>query len=221
MHPRLIEISNSKFADNTIRGAMSEPPLSSASASQPQEPAPLRSPTHTNWQAQAESMTSYKGDVFISLYCNIPVIAPAIQLYSTTPSMHVHAVPTQDPKEPEIYAPSRTLDAWSQEDWRRYATHRTRPSVFGRIAHPNGRWPAVWDGLMTLWDLTYTAFVAPVSIAFSSVDHIDGLVGVDIAASALYIADVVINFTIGFVVRTFDGHQVGGSNEYIKMCTSN
>lgn len=62
---------------------------------------------------------------------------------------------------------------------------------------------------MTGWDLTYTAFVSPVSVAFSSTDHVDGLVGVDIAASALYFIDLAMNFSVGYVVQTFDGHQIG------------
>lgn len=61
---------------------------------------------------------------------------------------------------------------------------------------------------MTGWDLTYTAFVSPVSVAFSSTDHVDGLVGVDIAASALYFIDLAMNFSVGYVVQTFDGHQI-------------
>ncbi|GAB4823709.1 hypothetical protein N2152v2_010755 [Parachlorella kessleri] len=72
------------------------------------------------------------------------------------------------------------------------------------MSTPFARWVAVWDAIMTLIDLTYTGFIVPISVAFSSTDSVDWLVGLDIAATVFYALDILMQLHAGFVLKGWD-----------------
>ncbi|KAL4442414.1 hypothetical protein ABPG77_004998 [Micractinium sp. CCAP 211/92] len=69
------------------------------------------------------------------------------------------------------------------------------------ILRPDSVWAKAWDGFMSLLDLTYTAYLVPLSVAF---DDMQGATftwfnGVDIAGTVCYIGDIFMGFHTGFV----------------------
>ena len=59
----------------------------------------------------------------------------------------------------------------------------------------------VWGIIATITDMSYTAFVVPLSLAFNESLGIDVYSILDILGSAIYVLDWCFNFHIGFMVR--------------------
>ncbi|GAB4822678.1 hypothetical protein N2152v2_009724 [Parachlorella kessleri] len=114
-----------------------------------------------------------------------------------------------------FFAPAATAVEWRQqqrhqEEFRDLAgkflhSTSTDSSIFGLpIMNPElwvVRW---WDGFMTGLDLTYTAFLVAVSLAFDNMGSggsFTWLTYADIVGTFCYIVDIVMGFQVGFVVR--------------------
>ncbi|KAL4452783.1 hypothetical protein ABPG75_008445 [Micractinium tetrahymenae] len=60
---------------------------------------------------------------------------------------------------------------------------------------------------MSALDITYTAFLVPLSVGFSATASADWLVVFDWAASGLYLADLLLSLHIGFVLVSWEGRR--------------
>ncbi|KAL4420936.1 hypothetical protein ABPG77_001419 [Micractinium sp. CCAP 211/92] len=105
--------------------------------------------------------------------------------------------------------PSRTLMVRSKQRWRNYSgPAQPRRSLLGLpLLSPLSRWVARWDAAMSALDITYTAFLVPVSLGFSATASVDWLVVIDFVASGVYLADVLLCLHIGFVLVSWDGRR--------------
>lgn len=84
------------------------------------------------------------------------------------------------------------------------AFHACRPrrSVFGLpVMSPLCRFAIFWGFVNAITDLTYTAFVVALSLAFNG-NNLDNVYTIlDIIGSFIYITDLLLQFHIGYVVR--------------------
>ncbi|RMZ52856.1 hypothetical protein APUTEX25_000975 [Auxenochlorella protothecoides] len=78
-------------------------------------------------------------------------------------------------------------------------------SIFGLpLIDPDDAFFRGWELFMTLIDLTYTAFLVPVSVAFDKVEGSGSFTWItymDMVGSAIYVADMLLNFSSAFVVQ--------------------
>ena len=99
--------------------------------------------------------------------------------------------------------------AWSRRvtgrEFAKYMTlarKKPRRSIFLLpIMDPLGKFPTFWGVVTTMTDLSYTAFVVPLSLAFSDSIGINAYFVLDYIGSAVYILDLFLEFHIGFLIR--------------------
>jgi hypothetical protein len=98
----------------------------------------------------------------------------------------------------------KTLDANGREfpALAAAARRRARPSLIRvRVFDPLSRFALFWGVLTTVLDLTYTAFVVPLSIAFNVSYNVAAYNVMDAIGNSFYLLDVVVQFQVGFIAR--------------------
>jgi CRP-like cAMP-binding protein len=84
-------------------------------------------------------------------------------------------------------------------------------SIFGLpILSPASIWVNIWSVIITIVDLTYTSFFVAISIAFDEIvpgSSWTWLTIIDCVGTGFYIADMFLEFHIGFIVK-FDVHRL-------------
>ncbi|KAL4447902.1 hypothetical protein ABPG75_005121 [Micractinium tetrahymenae] len=92
-----------------------------------------------------------------------------------------------------------------QQEQQRRERQAARPrcrSLLGLpILRPDSAWVRAWDGCMSLLDLTYTAYLVPLSVAFDNMEgaHFTWFNVVNIVGTALYVGDILMGFHTGFI----------------------
>lgn len=85
----------------------------------------------------------------------------------------------------------------------RWTHSQTNRSIFGvPMLRPDSMVVHIWTLIITLIDLTYTAFLVPLSIAFDKIvpgSALSWLTITDIVGTGFYIVDMIMEFHIGFI----------------------
>ncbi|KAK9809917.1 hypothetical protein WJX72_001723 [[Myrmecia] bisecta] len=109
--------------------------------------------------------------------------------------------PTKGPIQIEdvLYRASMTRHKHRVE---RYPSQKSRQrSIFNLpILSPLSTFVQVWGALILVLDMTYTAFIVPISVAFQSSDLADSWAGcTNLVTGAFYAVELALGFHIGFV----------------------
>lgn len=92
------------------------------------------------------------------------------------------------------------------QHYKHYVTGRQRRSIFNLpVLDPTGAFAFYWSLFTTTVDLTYTAFLVPLAIAFLNTnwrqnDKINFLVITELIGNVAYVVDLFLGFQIGFLV---------------------
>lgn len=93
-----------------------------------------------------------------------------------------------------------------------HASGRVHPSLPPCLPPPL----RLWALLMLLLDVSYTALLLPLLLAYGEIVAFNGAYFIEVAAGALFLADLLVNLHVGYVVRhrqhthvVLDGRQVG------------